>query len=115
MSEEWITLLSKKPMCDFTPAEYKEYIRTLYLKRPPKKSAKAIKIKRAFSWLVNKKGTLSIKVNRTPKTLTHAEVDLIAKESGKDPREVWLKVMRPKSGITVVRAEAQQSIMDIPI
>lgn len=98
MSEEWLRLLSQKPLCDYTPEDYKLYIRSLYYKRPARKT-KTIRIKPPkppYVWKLTPKGNITLKVNRSPKTLTSAEVDLIATESGKTREEITKKANRLK-------------------
>lgn len=103
--EEWIPLLSVKPMKDFTPEDYKAYVRGL-LNRPVKK-IKAIKLKKPFKWSLTKKGNLSVSVTRKPKWLTRAEVDQISAESGFPENEVWLKVTSKRGGVSVYDSEEQ--------
>lgn len=82
-----IPLLSGKPLSEFTPESFKAHVRSLYLK-PEKKAS----TKKPFIYRRTKTGKLSLKVNRDPKWLTQAELDLITKETGIPANEVFLKV-----------------------
>lgn len=107
--EEWIPLLGK-PLRQFTPEDFKIYIRGLYNK--PAKKTKTIKLKKQkppFSWSLTKKGNLSLKVNRTPKWLSREEIDQITKESGRPANEVFLKIKKMK--IEVSKQEEQDLVV----
>ena len=69
----FIPLLSPKPFADFTPEEYKAYVVSLY-QAPPAPPPKA-----DYTASVNKKGTLTLRINRVPKFLTFSEALDIAK------------------------------------
>jgi hypothetical protein len=87
-------LLSGKPLADFNSNEFKQYVRGLFFKRAPRKSAK--KKLPPFRWRKNPKGTLIVKVNRD--WISEEEVKLISMESGAPLNEVWLKIFHPKKG-----------------
>lgn len=74
-SNKFTPLLSPKPLSEFGAEEFRDYVKGLYFKRekrkvPPKK-------KKPYSFSVNKKGTLLLKVNRDPKALYDEELCLI--------------------------------------
>lgn len=118
-NDEWIPLLSGRDLKDFTPAEFKAYVRSLYLKREPKRTATKKKPKPPFKWSLTRSGKISIKVNREPKFLSPEEVDLIAKESAQPANEVWLYVLdRRKRQIMIATQEEmdkiQRDLAEIP-
>ena len=67
--------LLTKPLREWTPEEYKIYIRGLYYKPPPKKSAAKKKRLRDYALTVRalKKGGLSITTKRDPRYITKDE------------------------------------------
>lgn len=94
MGEEWVRLLSSKPMSAFTPEEFKLMVRALYFK------PEARKPKAPFSWRLTPKGKLTIRVSRKPKVLIRKEIEQIAKESERTEPEVLAVMERLK--ITLV-------------
>lgn len=114
--EEWIPLLGK-PLSQYTPEDFKTYIRGLYNK--PAKKTKTIKLKKQkppFAWSLTKKGNLSLKINRTPKWLSREEIDLITKESGKPANEVFLKIKKMKIEISIQVEQdlVKQTLSELP-
>jgi biotin synthase-related radical SAM superfamily protein len=103
-----IPLLSPKAFSDLTPAEFKQLVLSLYFKPSPKKSAK--KEVKPFTFRLNAKGTVCIRVNRTPKWLSSEEVDGIAVALKVPASEVWIKVSAKKSGIVISTEERQATI-----
>lgn len=99
-------LLSRKPFNQYTPEDYKEYVRSLYKPRKvrPARSLikKAKKPVRPFVFSLNKKRTLLLRVNRKPKWLTREEVDSIAAATGLPLSEVWVKVLKKKTKNPIV-------------
>ena len=73
-------LLSGRRLSAFTPESFKEYVKSLYLKRIPKKStAKKKKLKDyKVSMKVLKGGRLSVTTTRKPKYVTAEEYDKLA-------------------------------------
>lgn len=108
----WIPLLSPRSLDQYTAHEYKDYVKSLYFKPPPAKSTE-IKLKLPFTWRLNAKGTLCLKVNRKPKWLSREEIDQIARESKIPASKVWLKVCAKKSGIRISSAEAETKLKEI--
>jgi len=86
-------LISRKPLNEFTPSDYKIYVRELFWK-PPKRKAKK-KALTPFIWRKNAKGTLLLKFNRP--WVSEEDLLLISKESGIPLNEVWIKTFHPKS------------------
>ena len=111
-------LLSIKPLCMWTPEDFKTYVRSLYFKRNGK--SKTIKLKKPFTFRLNAKGSLVLQVNREPKWLSREEVDSIAAATGLPLNDVWVKVLKKKvkNPITISTEEEQRAIKarlaDIP-
>lgn len=91
-----IPLLSPRDLLSFSPAEFKEYVKSLYFKEERAK-------KKEVAWTVTKKGSLVIRVNRIPKVIWPHEISTIAKESGIEERLIWIKIAAPKSKIKIAR------------
>lgn len=85
-----IPLLSKKALAEYTPEEYKAYIESLY--QEPERAAPPKEV----SASLNKKGTLTIRINRDPKYITSKEVDALAEELSWTKQKTWLEVRRRK-------------------
>ena len=68
-----VLLLAPQRLSAFTPESFKEYVKSLYLKRAPKPAKK--KRLRDFKVTVRKlkSGKISIKTKRSPKYVTRAE------------------------------------------
>lgn len=90
-----IELLSRKPLCLFTPEEFKLHVRSLFWKPPKRKSKTKKKPRAPFLWRKNPKGTLLLKFNRD--WVSEEDLHLIARESGTPLNEVWIKTFHPKS------------------
>lgn len=110
---EFIPLLSGKPLCQFTPAEYKAHVIALFFKREKKKRAGGGKKAKGYAWSVTKKGSLVVRVNRNPRWLSREEIDGIARDSGKPLNEVWLKVTQNKNPILISTEAEQKQIAQI--
>lgn len=87
---EFVPLLSGQPFSSYSPEGFRTYIKSLYFKRAPKKSAKK-KERPGFSVRLSKKGTLTVTTRRRPKYVTPAE--LVALE-GKYPANVVFLTLR---------------------
>lgn len=83
-------LLSPKPFSDYTAESYLAYVRTLYIAPPAKK------VSAEYSASLNKKGNLTLRITRTPKFVTAAEVSKIAADVGKSLQETWLLIRKRK-------------------
>ena len=88
-----LELLSKKPLCQWTPSEYKQYVRSLYYVRPKRKAKRKPLL--PFRWRKSSKGTLILKFNRD--WVSEDDLKLIARESDTPYAEVWIKAFHPKS------------------
>jgi hypothetical protein len=80
--DSFIPLLSKKPLCLFTPEEFKAYVRGLFFKRPPKKTtAKKKKRLRDLKVTVRrlKSGKITVRTKRDPKYVTSEEYAALTK------------------------------------
>lgn len=84
-----IPLLSEKPLREWTPFEYREYVKSLYYKPPPKGKKEA----KPFCFRLNAKGTLVLtSAVRKPKFLTEGEMQHVSRETKKPLNEVFLKM-----------------------
>lgn len=94
---------------DFAPKEFREHVRGLFFKpvRPKRESVK--KAPKPFTWRVNQKGTLCLRVNREPKWMTREEVEAIAKEAKLPLATVWNKAFGKKSKIKLGEPDATQT------
>jgi hypothetical protein len=82
--QSYIPVVAGKTVAEFSPAEYKEYIQSLY-----QKEAEKPKVTLSF----NKKGNPIIRVNRKPKFILVAEIAELAKEHKRESKEVleWIQ------------------------
>jgi hypothetical protein len=104
-------LLSVRRLTDFTASDFKAYVRGLFARHVVKsRQKKGIRLVKPFTFSVNKKGTLVLRVNRRPKWLSSDEIDGIAEATGLASNVVWLRVLRKASGIIVSTAEEQERI-----
>jgi hypothetical protein len=87
-------VIAPKPFSEFTPSEYREYVRGLYFKKLPKKSAK--KVLPEVSWGRTKKNSLTLRIKRKPKSITQAEFTLIATESLTPLNELFMYLKKKK-------------------
>lgn len=92
--DKFIPLLSGKPFAEFTPEEFKAHVVSLYHKREPRKAKK--KEPKPFTYRLNKKGTLCIRVNRDPKWLLLSEIEAMCKETEAALDVTLLKVAKAK-------------------
>lgn len=95
LPNEWIPLLTK-PLNQFTPEDFKLYVKGLK-REPPQKKIRLKKQKPPFAWKITPKTKkLSLTVNRTPKWITDEEMSEIARASGVPLNEVFLLLMKKK-------------------
>ncbi len=85
-----IKLLAPKELNEFAPEEYKVYVYSMHHK-PVRKNSKYKKTK-PYSVTINKKGTLVLRVNRKPKSLTEKEINEIAEKSGRTVNDILVLV-----------------------
>lgn len=104
-SDKFIPLLSGKPLREYSAAEFKAYVVSLYFKKQLKK--KAPKEVKPFTFRLNKKGTACIRVNRKPKWLSEAEVTQISTESN-IPLDLLRKKLQ-KSKIEIKAGEIEEN------
>lgn len=111
---EWIPLLAGFHLGEVSPESFKAHVTSLYLKRTPRKAA--AKEKKPFSFHVNQKGTLVLKVYRSPQWLTREEIDLISQESKIPLNVVWIKVLEREIKVSTqeVEAEISRDLTDFP-
>lgn len=88
---ESIPLLSPLPFAEYSPESFRDYVKSLYFKRPPRKTAKKKKGHPGVSSRLSKKGTLTLTTRRKPKYVTPEE--RIALE-GKYPANVVFLTLR---------------------
>lgn len=113
-----IPLLSRKPMKDFTPEEFKIYVRALFFKPVPKKAKAKKKLLRALKVTAKilKRGSISIKTKRTPKYLTEDEMKKLSLSMGRPENEIFLALVKEKIHL-LSHEEAEKissSIEEIP-
>lgn len=82
--------LSPKPFADFTPQEFADYVRSLYIAPAPKKEPK-IRVKKVpkLTASLTKTGKLSLRTDRKPKWALRAEVFAAADALKLPQNEVW--------------------------
>lgn len=78
-----IPLLSKKPLSDFTPAEYREYIQSLH-------KAPEVRVKKEVLFKWTKTGRPQITIRRKPKWLTEEEFRELCRMHGLRQNELFL-------------------------
>lgn len=100
-----IPLLSGKPFSEFSAAEFKLHVKSLYHKPAPRSG---VKLAKPFTWTKNKKGTLVLRVNRDPQWLSEEEMKQISKESGTPLSEIFITLK--KRGIKISTLEAERKI-----
>lgn len=105
-------LLAPKALSAFSPSEFKEYVRSLFFKKTPRrtKTIKLKKVKPPVVWSLTKKGNLSVRIQRTPRWISREEVEAVVRESGLPYNEVWLKIFpaKPPKGREPVRLSTQK-------
>ena len=107
-------LLSAKPFDEFSPDEYKQYVRDLYRKRNMKRKTPSIRLKKAkppYSARLSKKGNLTLRVDRSPKWLTREEVDQIAKNLSLPLNVVWVYVMKKRKEPIRISTQAEEDLL----
>lgn len=105
MTDLNIPLLARKPLCEWSPSEYLEYVRSLYHK--PEKPARKVRLKKVkppFTWKLTKTGKLSVTVNRTPKWLAREELTQIGVEFG-NQAEPWVYAAKKKIKLSTQEEE----------
>jgi hypothetical protein len=88
-SESW-PLLSPKPLRDYSPQEYKAYIESLYIEPPKKIPPAEVRIS------LNKKGSIVLRITRSPKFVLAAEVPILAREVGLTQQALWMILRKKK-------------------
>lgn len=96
---QWVKLLSPKPFLEYSPEDFKNYVRSLYFKK--QKKTPTIKIKKVLSIHLTKTGRVSLTVKRDPKFITRAEIERLAQEHNIEERLIWLRVRDKKKPIEV--------------
>jgi len=84
-------LLSPKHISDYTPEEYMDYVKSLYI---DPKAGKPIP--REFNATRTKKGTITIRIKRDPKYITRAEIIILAAELKIPQSEMFLLIKKRK-------------------
>lgn len=111
---DFIPLLSKKPLYDFTPQEFKQYVKSLYHKPVPKKSApkrKKERDKKVTARMTKKKG-LSFTTRREPKYVTEAEMSAFAETTGTPENELFI-ALREKGFAVWPSHEAAEEVKKV--
>jgi hypothetical protein len=83
-------MLAPKGFADFSSSEFHEYVKSLYVAPPKKAAPKEVSAK------LNKKGTLTLKINREPKFLHMNEIEGLAAEVGWSHQNFWLAILKRK-------------------
>lgn len=74
-------LLAPKPLSEFSPSEYREYVRSFY--KAPEKTAEVL-----FKW--TKKGNPQVTVRRHPKWISELEFRELCKMHGLRQNELFI-------------------------
>lgn len=114
MRDEFIPLLSGRPLDAFTPEEFKKHVRSLYFKQESKKSP--AKTRPALSWKRTKSGKLSIQVRRDPQWISEEEMLSISQASGEPLNLLFIYLKKRKIKISTLEAETKikLAIKDLP-
>lgn len=92
----FIPLLARKPLREWTPEDYKTYIRGLFTQRTKSKRAAQYKKKKIrdykVSFRVLKKGGLSFSTKRDPKYVTPEEYMRFPALSGRPESEIFIRL-----------------------
>lgn len=105
--DEWIPLLSGRPLSDFTPESFREYVRGLKTERKAKKKAPNRKPYKLTARIL-KSGTISLRTARKPPYVTEEEL-LSLEETLKRPANEIFLAIREAGFITVgSHREAQE-------
>lgn len=90
--EEWLPILTK-PLCEWTPEDFKQHVRGLYKLRKIKKPAAKKRFLRDLKVTVRrlKRKGLSAKTKRDPKYVTRAEYEALAKTHPENELFIALK------------------------
>lgn len=104
-----LPLLSPRRLSDFSPEEFKTYIKSLYAKRAPKqgKAKKKTMREKPITTKITKKGKLSITTRREVKYATEEESRAIEKTTGRGANEVFI-ALRAAGFITATHEEAER-------
>lgn len=104
--------LLSRAIDSFSPAEYREFIRSLYKKWERRKPRAAVSKKKPFIAKRTKTGKLQLKVNRDPRWLSEEEMQQISEATQIPLNEIFLKMQ--KDGVVVSDAEAQRTAAELP-
>lgn len=85
-----IPLLSPKALADYSPEEFQQYIRSLYVAPAERKIPVEVSIS------LNKKGTPVLRISREPKFLLASEVTALAAEIGWPLQALWINCLKKK-------------------
>lgn len=92
----FVPLLSGKSLEEFTAEEFKLYIESLFSKPEP-----LIKDKPPFTWRINKKGTLCLRVNRMPKWINQDEFESLIEQANISKDQLEKKLNKSKIEIRI--------------
>lgn len=117
--EDFIPPLSGRLLDSFTPSEFKAYVRSLYRKRTPKKSAPKRKRLREFKITarVTKKGKITLTTKREPKYITEEELRSIAATLSRGENEVFIVAKEKEIAVLRDHEEAERiraAVEEIP-
>ncbi len=103
---EFVPLLSGRPLAEFTPAEFKQYVTKMYFKAEPvshRKSQRELKV----SAKVLKSGKISITTRREPKYVTAEEAQAISEKTQRPENEIFI-ILREHGIIIYTHDEAKR-------
>jgi len=108
--DDEIPLLSGKPLGEFTPGEFKEHVRGLFRKKPPKAGGKGKKRlrDRSVKGRILKSGKISVTTTRDPKYVSPEEFSALSKTLERGENEIFLAVR--KGGLQILNHEEAEEI-----
>lgn len=111
--DSFIPLLSKKPLCMFTPEEFKAYVRSLFFKRTPRKATPKKKRLRDLKVTVRrlKSGKITVRTKRNPKYVTTHEYVELAKLHAEN--ELFIALREAEVNIYETHELAEQIQRDV--
>ena len=99
------SLLSGKPLCEFTPQEYRAFVIAMFKMRTKRKAPSK---KKPFVAKRLKSGKLSLKMNRDPGWLSRLEMDELSKNLSIPLNEIYNAML--EKNVIISTAEEQKRI-----
>ncbi len=91
-----IPLLAPKHISQFSPTEYRQYMRSLWIDPATTRKAKARGPIQYLTGTTTKKGSLVIRCKRSPKQVTYEEVDTLRESLSMSHLQVWAALRKRK-------------------